>query len=172
MIPVTQTKVVVKDQKGNVVQNGNCYAAAIASILGVSIHDVPNVEVFFSIDASDFWSEIMDRFLTLKGWELSTDDRFKVFHDGNFGLDKGRRADWINELRGKYYFVIGKSPRSVSHICIYKDGNLAHDPHPSKDGLLTEEVFQVLERIRPDLNNEPNVQVSDTRDDHSSNAAE
>lgn len=50
MIPVTQTKIVIKDVNGNRVVHGNCYAACIASILEVPITEVPNVEVFFHLD--------------------------------------------------------------------------------------------------------------------------
>lgn len=49
MTPVTQTKVVVKNSKGNTVVNGNCYAAAIASMLDVPITEVPNIEVLATI---------------------------------------------------------------------------------------------------------------------------
>jgi hypothetical protein len=146
MTPITQTKVVVKNSKGEVVIHGNCYAAAIASMIDLPISEVPNVEVFFHLPLeSSYWNEIMLTFLNSKGWELCADDRFRVFHDGTYGVDKGKRAEWLKELRGQYYFVTGKSPRDVSHICIYKNGKLAHDPHPTREGLITEETFQTLE---------------------------
>lgn len=47
MIPVTQTKMVVRNQAGEMVVRGNCWAAAIASMLEVPISEVPNAEVFF-----------------------------------------------------------------------------------------------------------------------------
>ncbi len=37
MIPVTQTKVVVKNSKDEMVVRGNCFAAAIASIMELPI---------------------------------------------------------------------------------------------------------------------------------------
>lgn len=55
MTPVTQTKVVVKNSKGNTVVNGNCYAAAIASMLDVPITEVPNIEVFFGTTFDYKW---------------------------------------------------------------------------------------------------------------------
>ena len=41
MIPVTQTKVVVRNSEDKIIVNGNCWAAAIASIL-----ELPLTEVF------------------------------------------------------------------------------------------------------------------------------
>ena len=35
----------------------------------------------------------------------------------------------------------------VSHICIFKNGKLIHDPHPTKEGLKTIEYFQTLEKV-------------------------
>jgi hypothetical protein len=145
MVPVTQTKVVVKNSNGEYVVRGNCYAAAIASIMELPIEEVPNVEVFFHM-SSDYWQEVMLIFINSKGWDLCSDDRFKVFHDGTFGLDKGNRSQYLEECKDKYYLVTGKSARGVLHICVYKNGKLVHDPHPTKEGLLTEETFQVLEK--------------------------
>jgi hypothetical protein len=147
MIPVTQTKVVVKDSNGKIVQNGNCYAAAIASMLEVPITEVPNVEVFFPIPHSDYWNEVMLYFLTAKGWDLCCDDRFRVFHDGQFGVKDGKRAEYMEYCKDKYYLVTGKSTRGVHHITIWKNGEMVHDPHPTREGILTLETFQTIEKI-------------------------
>lgn len=143
MIPVTQTKVVVKNSKDEEVIRGNCYAAAIASILELPIDQVPNVEVFFHID-NGYWQEVMLAFLASKGWDLCSDHRFKVFHDENYGFED--REKWLEDCKDKYYLVSGKSPRGVYHICIYQNGKLVHDPHPTKEGLLSEVFFQSLEK--------------------------
>jgi hypothetical protein len=145
MTPVTQTKVVVKNSKGEEVVRGNCYAAVIASFLDLPISEVPNVETFFHMDGA-FWQDIMLTFLNTKGWELCTDNRYRVFHDGAFGLEQGKRAEWMQECSGQYYLVTGKSPRGFGHICIYRNGMLFHDPHPTREGLVSEEYFQSLER--------------------------
>lgn len=149
MIPVTQTKVVVNNAKGEQVVRGNCYAAAIASIMELPITEVPNVECFFHIKDSTFWAEVMHTFLESLGWELLTDGRYKCFHpeiaDKSLGNEEWL-AECALELKGKYYLVSGMSPRGVMHICIYQDGKLVHDPHPSRDGLLTLEIFETLEK--------------------------
>lgn len=146
MIPVTQTKVVVKNSKDEIVVRGNCYAACVASLLEVPITEVPNVEVFYHLD-NGYHDEVMLTFLQSKGWELCSDDTFKCFHtvftDENYSeMDKMQM-----ERKDKYYLASGKSKRGVSHICIFKNGNLVHDPHPTKEGLETIEYFQTLEKV-------------------------
>ena len=155
MIPVTQTKVVVKNSKGEEVVRGNCFAACIASILEVPITEVPNVEVFFHLDTG-YWSEVMLTFLETKGWELCTDEMLKRFHPNQStpkgfdfrGTDENGYIPEYYDYKDKYYLVSGKSPRGVHHICIYKNGELAHDPHPSREGLVTLEYFQTLEKVQ------------------------
>lgn len=46
----------------------------------------------------------------------------------------------------------GKSPRGIKHMCIYKNGQLVHDPYPTKEGLKTFEDFQTLEPLNYKLN--------------------
>lgn len=147
MIPITQTKVVIKNSKNEVIQRGNCFAAVVASILEVPITEVPNVEVFYHMD-DGYHSEVMLRFLLSKGWELCSDDRFECFHNEmlyeRYGENKYHKLR--KELKDKYYLVSGKSPRGVSHICIYKNGELVHDPHPTREGLETIEYFETLDK--------------------------
>ena len=150
MIPVTQTKVVVKKSNGEYVVRGNCYAACIASLLGLPITEVPNIEVLYGIDNTYYW-EVLCKWLGHLGYELSTDNRFKScfhedFQDMNFG-GEDRHAAWRKELYDKYYLVSGKSPRGIQHICIYQNGKLVHDPHPSREGLINEEDFQSLTKL-------------------------
>lgn len=146
MIPVTQTKVNVKNSNEETVVYGNCFAAVIASMLEVPITEVPNVEVFFHMP-HPHWSIIMDTWLKSKGWELWGDDRYRVFHcemesDEYLGL-----SEHYMTLRGNLYLASGLSARGVRHICIYKTGQLVWDPHPSREGLVTIDTFQTLEKI-------------------------
>lgn len=146
MIPVTQTKFHVRSKSGKIVQRGNCFAAVVASLLEVSIYDVPNIEVLFynedNDEANTFWAEVMQTFLISKGWEWSGDSRYKVFHP-EFGV---KDEDLMMKLKDTYYLVIGKSARGVGHVCIYQNGLMVHDPHPSRDGLETVEYFESIER--------------------------
>lgn len=145
MIPVIQTKVVVKNSQDECVVRGNCFAAVVASILELPITEVPNVEVFFHMQNSGYWQEVMLTFLQSKGWELCDDRRFKLFHEKTHG--PAFELEKVLELKDRLYLVSGKSPRGFYHICIYQNGKLVHDPHPSKEGLLTEDYFQTLEKV-------------------------
>ncbi len=145
MIPVTQTKVVVKNSAGESIVRGNCFAAAIASIMEVPITEVPNVEVLFDIGGG-YWFEVMNTFLNHHGWEFSTDNRFKVFHDDVYGIETGERETWIKDCTDKLYFASGQSPRGVCHICIFRNGQLVHDPHPTREGILTYDIFESMEK--------------------------
>lgn len=147
MIPVKQTKVVVKNKDGVIVQNGNCYAAAIASMLEVPITEVPNVEVFFPFDSYS-WQTLMLEFLRLKGYDLCTDMRFRIFHrDIIAQKPTEEEARFYMEFKDQYYFAVGKSSRGVNHIVICKCGEIIHDPHPSNDGLETFEWFEAFDKI-------------------------
>jgi hypothetical protein len=148
MIPIYQTKVNIKNSNGEVVQHGNCFAAAVASILEVPITEVPNVEVLINV-TNGYWWLVMDTWLQSKGYELCADDRYKVFHDDKHGLFEGKREEWIAECINKYYIVVGKSHRGVMHNVIYKNGEMVHDPHLSQDGLLTFERFESIEPTPP-----------------------
>jgi hypothetical protein len=145
MIPIKQTKVVVINKEGTEVQTGNCYPAAIASLLEVPITEVPNFEVFYQFgEENTFYAEIKNKFLYWKGFRLARSHKFNVFHDPNYGLSEGLRADWLSELNGVYYIATGPSARGVTHCCIYQNGRMVHDPHPSNDGLNSIEQFEYL----------------------------
>lgn len=152
MIPVQQTKVVIKNSKGEMIVRGNCYAACIASIMELPITEVPNVETLYHIDGS-LWIEIMLAFTNSKGYDLCSDNMLKRFHPnetGGFdfsGTDENGKIPEYYEYKDKYYLVSGLSPRGFSHTCIYQNGKLVHDPHPTKEGLITLEDFQTLDKL-------------------------
>ena len=137
MIPVTQTKVVVFNSQGAAVQRGNCYAACIASILELPITEVPNIETLYAMDGT-FYYEVLCKWLAHLGYEMTTDGRFGCFHG-----DRTKDC-FIEELQNQYYIVSGKSPRGIQHACIYKNGKMIHDPHPTREGLVTEEHFESI----------------------------
>jgi hypothetical protein len=153
MIPVIQTKVVVKNSKQEVVVRGNCYAAAIASILELPISEVPNVETLFHIDGA-YWAEVMHTFLNSNGWELLTDNRYRCFHPDLYSTMESPVEvdfdDWIDqlkdELRDKFYLVSGNSTRGIMHITIWQNGKMVHDPHPTRDGIIDLIYFETLEK--------------------------
>lgn len=152
MTPVTQTKVVVRNTAGKIVVRGNCYAAAIASLLDLPITEVPNVEVFFSFwPDSDACHEVMNKWLLLNGYKIVDAPEFKIFHDDlefrSILIDQGDLLTEKEQLKGQYYLVSGPSPRGFDHICIYQDGEMVHDPHPTREGILNLVWFEKLVKI-------------------------
>lgn len=147
MTPVTQTKVVVKNSKGEVVVRGNCFAAAIASIVEKQITDVPNVEVLFDVDGVS-WYGVMDAWLRANGFELVTNNQFVCFHTRYVSpSEEANRLRQCDMLRGRLYMASGMSPRGVMHVCIYKNGAMVHDPHPTREGI-DEATISYYEEIK------------------------
>ena len=112
MIPIKQTILHTETTKGN------CLQAAIASILELSLNEVPIFE-------GDDW------YLLLMNWLES----FKI-----------ELVRWDYEVSFKgLYLVVGQSPRGdFKHIVVYENGKLVHDPHPDGTGLKTIESAWLL----------------------------
>jgi hypothetical protein len=165
MIPVIQTKVCIKNSEGKIIQNGNCYPAAIASILELPITEVPNFEVFYEhyykgkyTQGDWIWEEIILRFLIRHGVTKDYDNRFRVFHvseeDWNTTTDEwdrqykdlGDYEELISKLQSEYYFISGTSARGLQHITIWQGDKMVHDPHPTGEGILDKRQY---EYIRP-----------------------
>lgn len=125
MTPHKQTKIHSENIKGN------CYATAIACILDIEISEVPNIEVLFDVSDGNIWYMVLTEWLNHKRYEHNS--------DGN--------GDFYKNYDG-YYIVSGKSPRGdFNHCVIYKNGKMVHDPHPSGDGILTEDYWEHLSKI-------------------------
>jgi hypothetical protein len=116
MKPVRQTQ--LSDHARGV--RGNCLRAAIASLLELEIEDVPAFE-----ELSDgAWFPALLDFLRERG----------------YGFDQ---MDATDEPTG-YVIACGDSPRGIYHAVIYRDGRLAHDPHPSGAGLVSVERYWLI----------------------------
>lgn len=50
-----------------------------------------------------------------------------------------------------YYLVSGQSLRGTHHVCVYKDGELVHDPHPSGLGLESEVNYEWIRKVKRKL---------------------
>ena len=104
---------------------GNCTEAAIASLLGISLEDVGDLARDKSIP--EHWMAVDDVFKRY-GFELVRSDCKKT----EFGTAGPRHYDG-------YYLVSGKTNRfngTVSHMVLYHNFNLIHDPHPDGTGLI------------------------------------
>jgi hypothetical protein len=114
MTPVDQTEFYEAGKS-----TGNCQQAAVASLLGLDLSDVPN----FIKHPHGFWQSFWE-FMAGRGLvviELSGERHFDCYH-----------------------LAYGPSPRGISHAVVYRYGKLAHDPHPSRAGLLNVETTALV----------------------------
>lgn len=115
MIPVMQTKF------GN--EEGNCFAAAIASVLEVKLEDLPNLNSAQNKEwFRDLWNFLVSHGFSYRG-DIHNEAKILAY-------DKGVNG---------YYVVNGKSPRGYSrgHAVVYHKGKFVHDPYPGGNGILS-----------------------------------
>lgn len=125
MKPVNQTKF------GN--EEGNCFAASIASILEVGLRDLPELNSYSNKNwFGDLWNYLRSHGYTYVG-TIHDEERMLVY-------DKGVKG---------YYVVCGDSPRGFSngHAVVYYKGKLAHDPYPTGNGILKFRYAFMIEPI-------------------------
>jgi hypothetical protein len=106
---------------------GNCVQASLASILELPLDAVPHFLAIADEPAH---------------WELAFMDWLE---ERGVGLIR-REGDWVFD---GFYLASGPSPRGVSHMVVYRDGSLAHDPHPSRAGILSVSRTWVLAPLDP-----------------------
>ena len=130
MQPVMQRQ--LHDPKNGV--NGDCYRAAVASLLEIELEDAPDL------------TEAADQNGTLCEW-LGKND-----------LQMARMAiteeEWLTTYGPiGYYLASGPSPRfpDCLHVVVYKAGKLAHDPHPEGTGILVVEEITLIGSMVPSL---------------------
>lgn len=124
MIPVFQTKFGDGRKSG---KGGNCFQAAIASVLEVPIEEVPD---FCNLYGSD-WYEQFIKWLN------------------NFGLSsltiegKGMPIEDLiasPALEDCIYLASGKSKRGIEHSVVYRGTELIHDPYPQGTGITVSNI--------------------------------
>lgn len=127
MIPVTQTKLHDPPR-----QNGNCLAAALASILELPIEAIPEFE---DMKKSEWWDE-------LKSW-LKIRGMYIINFDGE-------NIQFLLDNFDMYFIVSGTSPRGdCNHSVIYKGNKMVHDPHPSGNGVTEIKEVDVIVPVDP-----------------------
>jgi hypothetical protein len=112
MTPVNQTKLFHSGGIGN----GDCYAACLASLLDLPLWMVPPFDQMFG--RSD--------------WRVRTNRWLERFFKMELVRTEGH--DW--KALPEFYIANGPGARGVYHSVIFRSGELAHDPHPSKSGVL------------------------------------
>lgn len=120
MIPVTQTRLHIENPDGTVLQKGNCYQAALASIMELPLDEVPN---FIEME-DDVWYPIFLEFVKSKGFEYN----------------------WSYDVPKGYHIGSGISPRArkdkrITHAVICLDGEMVFDVHPDRTGIIGPFIF-------------------------------
>ena len=117
-------------------EQGNCMAACIASILEISIDDVPEMDCKIC-DNTEFhkaWHTILNEWL------------FKKY--GLSYMELKIDYPWIKNLG--YHIICGDSPRlnGIQHAVVGLNGKMVHDPFPSAAGIIKgTEVFGLFFKI-------------------------
>jgi len=100
-------------------KEGNCFAACVASLLGLDLSDVPNF-----CARQTWWVDLIDwvRPFGLRPLSFPT---------------RGRTDEWATWFAPDQVVIAsGPAVRGFDHSTLYLDGKLFWDPHPSGDGIL------------------------------------
>lgn len=109
-------------------QRGNCFPTVIACIMGLDDPEkVIQFQEYYDNENVSWW-DVLDNWLEDNDLELITIHNH-LYND-------------------EFYFVSGRTERETSHICIYQNGELWHDPYPNGKGLVSEVIFQQLKKIK------------------------
>lgn len=108
-------------------QVGDCVRAITASILELDRESVPH---FVQDKPGHDWYD---------DWE-----KFMQNHGVNPIMVPGPWTDNKPPIPTGFYLASGPSARNCRHIVIMWDGRVAHDPHPSRAGLLEIEAIWIL----------------------------
>lgn len=139
MIPVFQ------DKFG---EYGNCLSACVASILELPLRGVPH---FVSpSDDEGSWFGKMYAFLHTHGFEIvpfymgGTNPKTGILYRDEFTW-----AKLPEHLQGMYEYqiVCGPAARGFSHATVGWRGQIIHDPHPSKSGLIEVDEYYFLKAV-------------------------
>jgi hypothetical protein len=103
-------------------------------MLDLPLEEIPDFSLVEPLDGEHFWPAV-NEFLATKNLML-------------------RQISEALSPPGAFYLVAGMSPRGFLHQVIYCNGQLAHDPHPSRTGILTEEYVEILVPLEPVQSNE------------------
>ncbi len=107
-------------------QNGNCFATCIAILLGYDDYkDVPQW------DKQKNWPTYYEEYMTY----LAERDFTLLRMEGHPKLDS-------------YYIANGPTSRpGIRHSCIYRNGELVHDPHPDGEGLASVDFIECIAEV-------------------------
>lgn len=96
---------------------GDCLRACVASVLDLDPNEVPHFVQYIEHPAGSemLWWWALVGFCAWHGWKA----RYQLGGDPPSG----------------WSLADGLSPRGHAHVCVAYDGEVMHDPHPSRGGL-------------------------------------
>ena len=103
-------------------QPGDCARAVVASLLDLPISEVPHFLAESDRTAFGFYT-LIEEFLEKHGYDVAW-NATPLYH--------------LKEGEDVYHWISGPSPRGggMHHAVVGLNGLIAHDPHPSRAGLL------------------------------------
>ncbi len=134
---------------------GSCYPTVYACLLDLELHEVPYFHLFYwtGKEKLNLNHSFRKRFLHDKPEEECMDNEKENYRHNISIADnlwdtvrsmwlasKGLREVFVRTPeecpKGEPYMVSGLSPRGIEHVVIFQNGEMIHDPHPSRDGLI------------------------------------
>jgi hypothetical protein len=121
-------------------EHGNCLSACLANLLGIDLAAIPN---FAELERK--WFPVFSSIIREHGYEFQ----------GSYYFDNPNRESSWEDLLSKsngidgIFIAGGSSPRikGIDHAVLYKDGEMLHDPHPSRDGILSLKYVFMIEKV-------------------------
>lgn len=129
---VTQSRLGMGDRAKNIAP-GNCFQAAIASVLGLQLSDVPDeADTIDRLKAKGV--EIKSHASSWCAWWLELQQWLAAKHGLQMADVKPRSLEGVVE--DFYHIASGKSPRGLMHSVVWLGASMVWDPHPSREGLV------------------------------------
>ncbi len=118
MTPRRRHQTVLHDPDGR--RFGNCVRAAVASIMGLPIREVPPFE-------AGYWDDGFDWRKAVKSWAAKV---------------HGVHVQWFcGPPPAGWAIASGPTARGTRHVVVCRDGRLWHDPHPDHKGLINADYW-------------------------------
>ena len=123
---------------------GNCLEACYATLLGVPLRTVPDPRLYAE-DEEDAFDLLPERVPVLRQW---LHDKFTLTAVGEDG-ESPPGVLLMKKDVPLFWIASGPSERGLQHACVYSNGSLLWDPHPSDAGLLDVTHWTVLVPLGP-----------------------
>jgi len=139
VIPVDQTVFGAPD--------GNCYSAALASILEIPLEDVPHFTKLVPYETTGpEWHRVTNEWALTQGF-------FLLALDAEANIAVYQEADLPMPWADAYHLICGEARRGddlIRHVVVGKGGEMVHDPNSEhRNGLETVDLFEFLVPLDP-----------------------